>query len=394
MITTIRAPGLQQRQRRALGIVLAGHQLRVAGARRGRAARRARTRSRPPPPRRASATAPRGAAGRTRPAARATARPSRARIVTSVSSGPPEPMNSAAEARTAVIEADRPADRRDPLAVDAVARLPSASTATSDDRRLRARHQLDSDSAPTPSRRKPSRSQRPHASSPAPPASATCAPWRAAVTATFATAPPRCGTNASAVGTAPRPGARTSDRRSRRRGTASAPREGWARRWSGLASLTRADVILAAGCASTSTRSTSTSRPSSTGTPQTTPGAAGAVPARDSDELGRLGRVPRPDRWDRARPDRVRTLRQGRPPRLLARRAHAGSSSGSSPRCKSTRSSWSPTTGAPPSASTLAHRHPERVERLVAAQRAAAVRRVRVAAIADSGGAFRSSARA
>src|SRR5689334_18284343 len=53
-------------------------------------------------------------------------------------------------------------------------------------------------SRPTPSASSLVRSQCPHGSSPAPPASSTCAPRRAAVTATFATAPPKCGTNASA----------------------------------------------------------------------------------------------------------------------------------------------------------------------------------------------------
>ena len=97
-------------------------------------------------------------------------------------------------------------------------------------------------------------SQRPHSSSPAPPASITLAPAREAATATFATAPPKRGTKASAS-------SRLETARSQMRSTSASPRQSVRADVVGAAAVTAPHVILAAACASRSRRSLSIKRP-------------------------------------------------------------------------------------------------------------------------------------
>ena len=88
----------------------------------------------------------------------------------------------------------------DGVAVDRERRLAARVDGDERDRRRGPRRATRTSRAPRPRPRGGRAASAPQASSPAPPASATSAPRRAAVTAALATSPPNRGTNASACG--------------------------------------------------------------------------------------------------------------------------------------------------------------------------------------------------
>ncbi len=194
----------------------------------------------------------------------------------------------------------------------------------------------------TRSRSSRARSHRPQTSSPAPPASAIGAPSRAATTAMLAVTPPKWGEKrltsvraaprcspTRSTSASPRHRVRDGDRGAHRRVTLSSPVGGHR--------LT-----------STSTPSRSPERPVFYRRAPATGATAlylHSVPTSSDDWRDFLAA----DRRRGPRSARLRPLRQGRPPRLLAQRLRRLSSSGCWPRSSSSGSRSSATAGAPPS---------------------------------------------